>query len=55
VLDVYEHYRFRAVQEEIIAQGKQPWDGFLETSDAWLKPWLKRDSGRNKLVRLLGG
>jgi phosphatidylserine/phosphatidylglycerophosphate/cardiolipin synthase-like enzyme len=31
VLDVYDHYRFRAVE----AETKTPWDGFLSTTADW--------------------
>jgi phosphatidylserine/phosphatidylglycerophosphate/cardiolipin synthase-like enzyme len=37
VLDVYDHYRFRAVEAEVTAEatpGKR-WDGFLDTNDRW--------------------
>ena len=37
VLDIYEHYRLRAVQEELQLQGKPEWDGFLSVSDGWLE------------------
>ena len=44
VLDVYDHYRFRAVEAELktkrrasaAAPAADPrWDGFLDTTDAW--------------------
>jgi len=41
VLDVYDHYRFRAVEAELSAKkrggrGSDPrWDGFLDTKDGW--------------------
>ena len=45
VLDVYDHYRFRAAEAEVSAQKKRPgtagtsddpkFDGFLQTTDAW--------------------
>jgi PLD-like domain len=44
VLDVYDHYRFRAAEAEITAQSKKRgqhgvadprWDGFLDTTDRW--------------------
>jgi phosphatidylserine/phosphatidylglycerophosphate/cardiolipin synthase-like enzyme len=44
VLDVYDHYRFRAAEAELTAQsrrrgarGRQDprWDGFLDTTDRW--------------------
>lgn len=54
VLDLYEHYRFRAVQGEIKQEGKEPWEGFLDVTDAWLDKWLEGTSGRNALARLFG-
>lgn len=44
VLDVYDHYRFRAVEAELSAKKKKAkpgskndprWDGFLDTTDDW--------------------
>lgn len=35
VLDVYDHYRFRAATAEAKTQGKTGWDGFLDRSDGW--------------------
>ncbi|MEP9377019.1 phospholipase D-like domain-containing protein [Aquabacter sp. CN5-332] len=43
VLDVYDHYRFRAVEAEVSAEKGKPktgaasarWDGFLSKSDGW--------------------
>ena len=35
VLDVYDHYRFRAVQSDLERQGKKGWSGFLQVTDAW--------------------
>jgi phosphatidylserine/phosphatidylglycerophosphate/cardiolipin synthase-like enzyme len=45
VLDVYDHYRFRAVEAELSADKKKGtrtgtatdprWDGFLDTTDGW--------------------
>lgn len=43
VLDVYDHYRFRAAEAELTAQSKKSgrghqdprWDGFLGTTDEW--------------------
>jgi phosphatidylserine/phosphatidylglycerophosphate/cardiolipin synthase-like enzyme len=45
VLDVYDHYRFRAVQSDLQAQGKKPWDGFLSTNDRWQKRYLSGQAG----------
>ena len=36
ILDVYDHYRFRAVQQALSKGGKHPWDGFLSKDDRWL-------------------
>jgi len=41
VLDVYEHYRFRAVQQELHNENKPEWDGFLSNSDGWLATALE--------------
>lgn len=35
-MDVYDHYRFRAVQAELREQHRRGWSGFLETNDSWL-------------------
>ncbi|MGK9171303.1 hypothetical protein KXR53_33740 [Inquilinus limosus] len=35
VLDVYDHYRFRAVEQELEREGKKGWSGFLQITDAW--------------------
>ncbi|MGO8606326.1 hypothetical protein ACC848_25135 [Rhizobium johnstonii] len=36
ILDVYDHYRFRAVEAELKRQGKMGWSGFLATEDGRL-------------------
>lgn len=54
VLDVYDHYRFRAVQQELTQQHKPKEDGFLETDDSWLTKWLHETSGRTALAKLFG-
>ncbi len=41
VLDVYDHYRFRAVQQDLKNRGKQTWEGFLSKDDQWLREALK--------------
>lgn len=53
VLDVYEHYRFRALQHELVARGQAPDDGMLTIDDRWLAPMLK--SERAALARYLSG
>jgi phosphatidylserine/phosphatidylglycerophosphate/cardiolipin synthase-like enzyme len=43
VLDVFDHYRFRAVEAELTTKGKKAaasgktkrWDGFLDSTDSW--------------------
>jgi len=46
VLDVYDHYRFRAVQMQNIADGKAgEFDGFLSRGDSWLSRTMKSDRG----------
>ena len=35
VLDVVEHYRFRAIQTDMESVGKSSFSGFLDTTDAW--------------------
>jgi len=43
VIDLWEHYRFRAIQVEMREQGKKPWDGLLKRDDSWEGPSLKSD------------
>lgn len=45
ILDVYDHYRFRAVEAELERQGKKGWSGFLDTDDGWLEPYLEGRKG----------
>ena len=53
VLDIYEHYRFRAVQEERYIEALQKTGapprpdtggGFLHTTDDWQTPWFAPDA-----------
>ncbi len=37
ILDIFEHYRFRAVQAELKLEKKKTWDGFLSVDANWLK------------------
>lgn len=53
ILDVYEHYRFRAVQQERKNQHKSQWDGFLSVDDHWLKNLLQPEN--SLLSRYLSG
>jgi len=45
VLDLWEHYRFRAVQQDLQQQGKKGWDGFLARDAKWLDGYLTSDKG----------
>lgn len=40
VLDLYDHYRFRAALLDMKNRGVTPKDGFLATDDSWLGKWL---------------
>lgn len=35
ILDVYEHYRFRAIETELRKKHQSGWSGFLDTEDNW--------------------
>lgn len=35
ILDVYDHYKFRAVQLERANKNQDLWGGFLDTNDRW--------------------
>lgn len=41
ILDVYDHYRFRAVQAELKRKKKKTWSGFLDTEDSWQDPYVE--------------
>ncbi len=45
VLDVYDHYRFRAAEADLKRQGKKGWSGFLETDDRWQDDYVIRKKG----------
>ena len=45
IIDVYDHYKFRAVQLERANQKKDLWEGFLDTNDRWQDPYLKKTKG----------
>lgn len=51
ILDVYDHYRFRAVEAERKKQGKKGWSGFLEKDDSWQDDYVAQTKGA--LVRYL--
>lgn len=45
ILDVFDHYRFRAVQAELEGQHKKGWSGFLDTDDSWLDAYVEDRKG----------
>jgi len=45
ILDVYDHYRFRAIETERARQGKKQWSGYLDTSDQWQKGYVDHTKG----------
>lgn len=45
ILDVYDHYRFRAIEQERKRQGKKGWGGFLDTTDNWQDGYVERRKG----------
>lgn len=45
ILDVYDHYRFRAIEMERKRKGQPGWSGFLETKDDWQKGYVNRTKG----------
>lgn len=49
ILDVYDHYRFRAIEAELKRQGRKGWSGFLATDDTWLDPYA--DGKKGALMR----
>ena len=49
VLDVYDHYKFRAVEAELRRENKPGWSGFLSESDSWLKGYV--DGSKGGLMR----
>ena len=53
VLDVWEHYRFRAVQQQRKQEGKKGFDGFLSLDSKWLDYYLNTDGGA--LARYFSG
>jgi hypothetical protein len=53
ILDVYDHYRFRAVQQEMAQQGRKMWDGFLDSDSKWLDKYV--ETGKGNLARYFSG
>ena len=45
VLDVYDHYRFRAIENDLARQGKKGWSGFLGTNDRWQDGYVDGSKG----------
>lgn len=45
VLDVYDHYRFRAIQSERQQKRQKGWSGFLDGDDSWLEPYVEGEKG----------
>jgi phosphatidylserine/phosphatidylglycerophosphate/cardiolipin synthase-like enzyme len=47
VMDLYEHYRFRAVQAQRQREGHDPdeMSGFLSRDDHWLTKWVDTEAG----------
>ncbi len=45
VLDVFDHYRFRAVEADLANEGKPGFSGFLDTDDGWQDPYVDRAKG----------
>jgi phosphatidylserine/phosphatidylglycerophosphate/cardiolipin synthase-like enzyme len=45
VLDVYDHYRFRAIENDRKKKGKKGWSGFLDVDDRWQDPYVDGKKG----------
>jgi phosphatidylserine/phosphatidylglycerophosphate/cardiolipin synthase-like enzyme len=45
VLDVYDHYRFRAIANEQARLGKPQWSGFLDVQDGWQDGYVSGKKG----------
>lgn len=43
VLDVYDHYRYRAIETELQREGKKGWSGFLATRPDWQDAYFDAD------------
>lgn len=53
VLDVYDHYRFRAIENDNKKKGKQGWSGFLDTHDRWQDRYV--DGTKGAISRYFAG
>jgi phosphatidylserine/phosphatidylglycerophosphate/cardiolipin synthase-like enzyme len=45
VLDVYDHYRFRAIENDRKKKGKKGWSGFLDVDDQWQDHYVDGKKG----------
>ena len=45
ILDVYDHYRFRAIESERQRKGQKGWSGFLDTNDRWQNGYVEKRKG----------
>jgi hypothetical protein len=45
ILDVYDHYRFRAIESELRRKGKSGKDVKLEIVESWQNPYVSGDKG----------
>jgi phosphatidylserine/phosphatidylglycerophosphate/cardiolipin synthase-like enzyme len=45
ILDVYDHYRFRAIETERQRKGQKGWSGFIEENDRWQKGYVQGRKG----------
>jgi phosphatidylserine/phosphatidylglycerophosphate/cardiolipin synthase-like enzyme len=45
VLDVFDHYRFRAIENDLARQGKEGWSGFLDITDKWQNGYVSGRKG----------
>ncbi|HEV8722477.1 MAG TPA: phospholipase D-like domain-containing protein [Candidatus Binatia bacterium] len=45
ILDVYDHYRFRAIESDQRRKGQKDWSGFLETNDDWQNGYVAGRKG----------
>lgn len=45
ILDVYDHYRFRAIQAERREKHQKGWSGFLDKDDSWQEGYAQGEKG----------
>lgn len=45
ILNVYDHYRFRAIETERKRKGQKGWSGFLDTNDGWQNSYVEGRKG----------